>query len=327
MSEVSALVADVGGTNTRFGLVVEQGGQPTNCVKVLNSSYASFADAAMDYLSTNKQVRPAHVCLSIAAPIQGNVVPMTNCNWVIDLDRVKSTVGSNTAEAINDFEALGFALNRLPQGSAEHISGPSNKSDPRKMIVGAGTGFNAATSVTLANGNCYVLPAECGHMTLSVETEVEWKLRHILATKYTRASVERVLSGEGIQAAYRLSCAHLCCETKNYTSKQVTQAAIEKRDAPSALAVKIVVGVLARTVGDLALVNLPLGGIYLYGGVTRALSNWIELAEFREMFEAKGRQTALMRDFPIHIVTEDNIGIVGCAAYMAQCNPTLTPHG
>ncbi len=325
MSNLSALVADVGGTNTRFGLVIGQGDQPTNCVKVLNSDYSSFVNAALDYLSSVQQSDPAHVCLSIAAPIQGKIIPLTNCKWVIDLDQVKFALGSNTAEAINDFEALGFSLHRLPDGSAEHVSGPSTQSNSRKMIVGAGTGFNAATSVFMTGVGCCALPAECGHMTLPVETEVEWKLRNVLASKYSRASVERVLSGNGIVDVYGYVCEQLGCENRNYNAAQITKAALDQGEAACLQTVEIVVGIFARTVGDLALAHLPLGGIYLYGGVTRALSEWIKHEQFRAVFEAKGRQASLMRDFSINIVTEDNIGVVGCAAYIARHAHEIAP--
>ena len=324
MSTAYALVADIGGTNTRLGIVGEKGDQPTECVKIQNADYTTFLSAANTYLNQTNISTIANICMSIAAPIEGPAIPLTNCNWVIELDEVRKVFDANIS-AINDFEALGFALQNLPTANVLHVSGPTAATETRKMIVGAGTGFNAATSAKPAGfGMAYSLSAECGHMTLPIEKEFEWELRNYLAQKYLRASVERVLSGQGILDVYSWVCTFYDLPYQAISGPMITEAALRGDDKACNLTVEIIASIFARVVGDLALANLPMGGIYLYGGVTRALSPWIKRCSFREIFEAKGRQTNLMRNFPIYLANEDNIGLVGCAVYAStQMNQRL----
>ncbi|MEP4112386.1 MAG: glucokinase, partial [Nitratireductor sp.] len=68
---------------------------------------------------------------------------------------------------------------------------------------------------------------------------------------------------------------------------------------------------------DLALTFLPRGGIYLTGGVTRALAPFIQGADspFARAFLAKGRMRELMQGFALDLVVDDSAALVGCLAW------------
>ena len=65
--------------------------------------------------------------------------------------------------------------------------------------------------------------------------------------------------------------------------------------------------------GNKALLTLPYGGIYIMGGVTNGILDYlIHNRTFIEAFFDKGRLSDLMRHFPIYIVKPDvEIGIHG----------------
>ena len=75
--------------------------------------------------------------------------------------------------------------------------------------------------------------------------------------------------------------------------------------------------IFAVETGDFALKTLPYGGIYLVGGVTMGLSEFIEKDKtFVDTFYAKGRLGGVMRRFPIMILKPDcELGILGAEEY------------
>ena len=65
--------------------------------------------------------------------------------------------------------------------------------------------------------------------------------------------------------------------------------------------------------GNLALKVLPYGGIYLIGGVTKGLRDYLLTDEtFLKAFKNKGRLSEdLMTQFPIFLVNDVEIGLMG----------------
>lgn len=71
--------------------------------------------------------------------------------------------------------------------------------------------------------------------------------------------------------------------------------------------------IFAVEVGDMGLKTLPYGGIYLVGGVTYGLSDYLRNNKlFMDTFYAKGRLTGVMQKFPVMIVKPSvELGILG----------------
>lgn len=62
-------------------------------------------------------------------------------------------------------------------------------------------------------------------------------------------------------------------------SKQISKAAFEDDDELSKHTIKLFVQIMGSATGDLGANFLPYGGIYLVGGVTHALADYIENSE------------------------------------------------
>ena len=69
----------------------------------------------------------------------------------------------------------------------------------------------------------------------------------------------------------------------------------------------------------MALAHLPLGGIYLVGGVARALQPYMDQHGFRTCFADKGRFSGFMAQFSISVVEDDYAALVGAASYAQEC--------
>jgi len=323
-----SVVADVGGTNTRIALIKDSKIQPDTVKHYANDNFISFDQLLESYLKAEKIDRCAAACIAIASAINGDSATLTNRDWLIDKNAIKRIAACDSVILINDFEALALSLNHIPESDTirlfEGTASSINTSQAKKIVLGAGTGFNAAqlsntTHSTIKQPtpeqyNYFVSCAECGHITLPIENAQELKLRDALALKYTRASVERVLSGRGLLQLYQWLCAENQQIEKYTSAAQIALSACNKDDPLTRQAGELFCRFFARVAGDLALAYLPYGGIYLSGGVTRGLTPLLQSSEFIQNFTAKGRQTELMKSFNLYLITSDNTALIGCLA-------------
>jgi len=324
MNANTTLVADIGGTNTRLGLAGPDGIDPNSLRRFSNQDHADFASLTRVYLDQFEVGKCHQACLAIAAPIEGEAVDMTNRNWRIDKSSVSDATGAEHILLLNDFEALGFSLNRLTSQQVTHVAGPkiAPSANGTRLVLGAGTGFNAAAIISNVHGQRAVHAAECGHMTLPIETELELSLRDHLARGRGRASIERALSGQGVLDIYHWVCAQNGVHSAAYSASDIVSQAIDGKDSHCRAAVELLVKLLARVAGDLLLAYLPMGGIYLSGGVTRACLPLISSDLFWQEFTAKGRQAELIASIPVFLVTDDSAALEGCVSAMAESSLT-----
>jgi glucokinase len=308
------LLADIGGTNTRFVLAKDNR-------DILLDSYEAFPNSSAEnpellikrYMQNQGIESCEQVVLALAAPADSEEVVLTNHNWCFNKQSIATASGSKNVKFINDLEALGYGLSGLQTEQLQHLAGPPTVDNKgARIVIGAGTGFNAAISIPLDNGGHYVKAMEAGHMTLTAETQDEFDLWHYLAKDRERASVERALSGQGIQQVYQW-----LCQQNNYpfiytNARDISTAALNKSDLIAEKTMQTIARIYARTIGDLALAFLPTGGIFLSGSVTRALTPWLQQSDFLNCFIAKGRQRNLMHQFPISILKDDQAALLGC---------------
>jgi glucokinase len=182
-------------------------------------------------------------------------------------------------------------------------------------VIGVGTGFNAAPVYDTAAGR-HVPPSEAGHASLPVGDEDELRLALHVARTHGFADIEEVLSGRGIENVY----AWLSGDGggRRVTAAEILEAASAGGDPRADAAMRQFVKVLGTVAGNLALMYLPFGGVYLAGGVARRFGPWLSRMGFEEAFCAKGRFSDFMRQFPVFVINDDYSALTGCAAHLAQ---------
>ena len=131
-----------------------------------------------------------------------------------------------------------------------------------------------------------------------------------------RPGLEEILSGRGLERLYAWVC-HDEGDGLPLPAAEI-MAGFEAGEARAQRAARLFVRFLGRYTGDLALVTLPFGGIYLVGGVTRHLGPHLCHLGFAEAFADKGRFNAYMTQFPVDLVTDDYAALRGCAAHLAE---------
>lgn len=321
-----SIVADIGGTNTRVALVRDGVVERGSIRRFANAGHDGLASVLALYLggvaAGGARPRLRGACVAAAGPVHDGTATMTNLAWTISPQAVAAATGATTVAVLNDLQAQGHGLDRLPPGSLRAVLVARNPSPAgaARLVVGVGTGFNAAPVHALPGGGRLVAASECGHMSLPAQGPADLALAHHAAQGHGFAGVEDVLSGSGLERLHA-HVAGLARPAGAGTPAAADAAAIMAAmaaggDAAAAETGRIFLRLLGTVVGDLALVHLPFGGIYLIGGVARAFAGRLSGADFTAAFLGKGRFSALMTDFPVWLIEDDYAALEGCADHL-----------
>ena len=310
------LVADVGGTNTRIALAQDGTIDRTAIQRYANRDFDSLHAVIQRYCDASSAGQITAACVAIAGPVENGTGHLTNLNWSIDHASLKKVTGADTVAVINDLQAQAHALQDLPNSAFERVlSVPAPRQDPQshgaKLVIGIGTGCNAALALTDASG-VRVPASETGHIGLPVRSQEDLDLMLYLQNKQGFASVEHVLAGSGLETVYQYF-AQTAGQAHSLSAHQIMAAMADASDPLARQTVQITVRLLAQLCADLALIHLPYGGIYLVGGVARALMPYLKPCDFAASFYAMGRFSKVMERFEVALVHDDYAALTGCA--------------
>ena len=75
---------------------------------------------------------------------------------------------------------------------------------------------------------------------------------------------------------------------------------------------------MGTVTGNLSLIHLPFGGVYLVGGIARAVAPWLGEFGFADAMRDKGRFAGFMKNFPVYLIEDDYAALTGCAFRLAR---------
>ncbi len=313
---IYALVADIGGTNTRVALADSAVVRKDTIKRYRNEAYPGLATVLRQYIDDIGGAEPVATCVAVAGPVHNGAAAMTNFDWTMNLDTLRDATHARTVDILNDLQAQAHSVGYLAPDYLQEVL-PGTPSDPHasSLVINVGTGFNASPVFETPSIRV-VPPSECGHVTLPTRSAEHERLSAFVGQQHGFPSVEDVLSGRGVVNVYNFVSAE-AGKTGDLTAHDI-MAACAEGDPRARDTVRLCVEVLGGVSGNLALTQLPFGGVYLVGGVARALAPYFAEFGFAEAFRDKGRFSDFMDDFPVHVVTDDYAALTGCAAHMAR---------
>ncbi len=312
----TALVADIGGTNTRVGIAVGTQVDPTTIKRFRNADHAGLEPVLRLYLEQQGVSKCEAACVAVAGPVRDGVGSLTNLDWTLDTETLSHATGASQAAVINDLQAQGYALAHVVEDNLQTILPGDVAGNRSRLVVGIGTGFNVAPVVqSLSKGNdTVVVPAaEHGHVLLPTRSESEKALSDHLHKQRDFVSVEDVLSGRGLERVYAYHA--IGTDTPTLPAAEIMQK-LAAGDPVATTTADTMLQVMGTVIGDLALSYLPFDGIYLVGGVARAFGPYLQNGVFAQSFKDKGRFADFMTNFPVFIVLDDYAALTGVAAYL-----------
>lgn len=308
------LVADIGGTNARFGILTDAHADLKECETAKTADFEGLENAINAVVLAKTSIVPRSAVLALAGPIRGDEVPLTNCDWVIRPKELMRVFGLDDVILVNDFEAQSLALPSLQATDLKVIGGIPMTQSGTKVVVGPGTGLGAAGMVQ-AGGIWVPVPGEGGHIDLGPVTEEEFELWPHFEKEHGRVSAEALLCGRGLVRLYNGVSSWRGAEAKFKDPSEITSAVLSSSDVCADEALKIFCRLLGRVAGDLALAFMAKGGVYLAGGISQKVSEFLVTSEFREAFESKAPHQDLMAGIASAVIVHEKPALMGLAAF------------
>lgn len=310
------LVADVGGTNARFALVEDGENAAVLLPPVRTSDHPSIEDAIAAGLAGGLP-RPRAAVLALAGPVKEEKVRLTNADWVIDPKALVARLGLDEVLLINDFEALALALPGLAGDDLMAIGGSLPAGGGVRVVVGPGTGLGAAA---LLPAGSFLVPAagEGGHMDFGPRSEEDRAIWPFLAPPGGRVSGEMLVSGPGLARLYVAVCRARGEAPRLASPAAISAAGLAGSDAAARQALALFAVYLGRFAGDLALLFMAKGGVYLAGGVTQAIAPFLNDSGFRAAFADKAPHSALLAGIASAAIMHPAPALAGLAALVQQ---------
>jgi glucokinase len=313
---LTALVADLGGTNTRVGLTDGAKVRTDTIKRYRNAEHPDLLSVLRAYMA-DQTVVPDAACVAMAGPVRDGVGELTNLSWTVDRASVAEATGAGTVAVLNDLQAQGHALDLLtPDVLQTILPGQTAGDHAARLVIGVGTGMNAAAVYRLGD-RTLVPPSEAGHVSLPAQNADELRLLDWIARKHGTPGFEDVLSGRGFERVYEWLCDEAGV-TAPLDAGGIMQAVNDGSNKIAEDAARVFIRMLGRAAGNLALVHLPFGGIYLIGGVARHFAPHLLRLGFQEAFYDKGRLSEFMEQFPVNLVDDDYAALTGSAAHLSE---------
>jgi len=327
-----ALSADVGGSKTRLQLTTFS--SPIDSTVLANEEYLNHEFSQLDDIITAfLTARPAVIdcaCIAVAGPVSKGIIQLTNLPWQISKTDLAKRLGLKQIKFINDFEAIGYGAALLPEEDYCVLQEGIPRTQGLQAIIGAGTGLGVALLDT--RHELKVFPTEGGHVDFAPSDDLQEDLLVHLRNHFHRVSCERVVSGKGIENIYKYLAqrteyqGHENAELKRLShfspnfAGEIAHFALTENDPIALKTLDTFIRAYGAIAGNLALMSLPFGGLYIAGGIAPKLLALMQDGRFMQAFLDKGRMSELLSELPVKIILNTKVGLIGAAYYAAFLN-------
>ncbi|MFV8818654.1 glucokinase [Haliea sp. E17] len=306
------LVADIGGTNTRIALFDTQTGEFRGLQEFLNRDFAGLGEAIEAWLATLDETPPDRACIAAAAYQSGDHLRMVNCNWSFSRRQLQERFGWRSAGWLNDFEANAHALPWLGAENSQPLQAGNTANPGRLAVVGPGTGFGGA-SLLQAGGRAVACSAEPGHMGLSPASDLELAVFEYLLRDHPDIFVELLVSGPGLCRLHQALCALEGLPAEPLQPADISTRALQGSDPSCSRALGLFCSLFGSACGDFILASGAWGGLYIAGGISLKIMDFLQQSEFLPRLRAKGAMGEHLAGVPVWMITASHPGLIGAA--------------
>jgi glucokinase len=317
------LIGDIGGTNARFAVIEDVDAEVKQLPIAHTDDHKTIEDAIERVVIDGGGARPRSAILAVAGPISGDRVDLTNSDWMVEPKVIIKRFGIGDIILLNDFEAQSLALPVLEDHDLDPIGGGKRLKNRAQVVVGPGTGLGAGALVHGRN-TWIPIPGEGGHIDFAPASARDFAIWPHLENVNGRVSGETLLSGGGIVRLYRGICATDGATPVFSEPAEITGAGLSGDNPQAVETVALFATYLGRFAGNLALVFMARGGVYLGGGIATKIAPALKSGAFRQAFVDKAPHQALLEEMATAIITNTNAALVGIGA-MAKTPGRFAP--
>jgi glucokinase len=306
---MSALIADCGGTFSRFAWLSE--GVIYPLVKLRNAEFAHFKAVVAAALALCP-TPPNHAALAISGTDNRENISFTNNGFYASRQELMQ-LGLAQVNLMNDFVPLSLALANLEALKLQFLDNRPHQQGHR-LVVGVGTGIGVGALLQVGD-KYHALPSEGGHVYFEGVSPLEKEVIKHIAAPITY--IETLLSGEGFLRIYTAICAIEGHKNGgDYTSESLVASLAVNPQAQQAA--RLFWDILARACDNFALTFLTHGGVYLTGGMCERLKDYLNPARFRAIFTQKPHYHTLLDKMPIGLIGAPDPAFLGLQAFIEK---------
>ncbi len=313
----TCIVADIGGTNGRFGIArfIEGEKKPhIEKVSVFPCADSSGVSPMLgQYIGQLGAERPKMARLAIAGPTTARHGRLTNLGWQADAGVLETDHRLESVKLLNDFGALAGACQFLEEGT-DYIQLKKGTEDSKGPIsvMGPGTGFGVALLVPVEN-EWITVPTEGGNMAFAPSTRLEHDLTEHLRAEMGHVSVETFLCGEGIARIHRFLVDYGGSGDRGLSPAEITKLAGEGGAPSCTRAVQLFLSIVGSSAGNIALAHGATGGVFLGGGILPKIMTMVSSSDLLRRFVAKGPMQPYLDRISVNLITAKYAALIGSA--------------
>ena len=351
--KIPILAGDRGGTNSRLTLLKISANEDDEQELIENKYFLSFNfqnvyELLTQFLKPYKGTPnyPRYAVFGVPGPIKNNtVLQFTNViHWnSINGEELAKTMGIEKIVFLNDFVANGFGIQTKMKEDVDYVIINDKPIDPNgpKATLGPGTGLGVGY-LTKKEGDKYYLVcgAEGSHSDFAPVNEQQFQYMLFLQKYYhvDHISTERATCGQAIIPIYKFFCQgkkdeipphdeELFKEVKGFegTTNSDAQIQINNKIVSKGLnkecelcekTLNFFMELYGQAAGNISLMYLPSGGLYLLGGLSVAFQDLIINTDvWKNAFKAKGRLSSVLENTPVILIKVHDLGMRGSTEY------------
>lgn len=321
------LAGDVGGTKCNLATYAVVGGSLSlvRSARFPSAEFPGLNAIVRDYLGLNHPPVLA-ACFGVPGPVHEGRAKPTNLSWGVDAAEISEEFGIPSVAVLNDLEANAYGISHLQPSDFAIIQKGAPDAKGNRCVVSPGTGLGQA-GLFWDGRKHHVWACEGGHADFAPRNELEIALLQFLQKQFGHVSVERIVSGMGIENVYKFlrdtgrgtEIPAVVAEMKTADPNAViSKYADNGQCAMCAKTLEIFVGCLGAEAGNMALKTMALGGVFLGGGIPTKILPRIQSVGFLHAFTDKGRLTSIMEATPVYVILNDQAAQIGAAYYALE---------
>jgi glucokinase len=316
------LAGDIGGTHSRLAFFDASNGH----LKLVNEAiypsrdYPGLEQIVSSFVRQDSGKLDA-ACFGVAGPVREGRAQISNLPWAVETARLSTELKLLSTFLINDLEAMAWGIGALQANDVVTLNPGAKNATGNRAVIAAGTGLGQA-GMFWDGRQHQVFACEGGHSDFGPRGNLQIELLRYLAAKFGRVSYERVLSGPGLVNIYQFLRDSGRGEEPNWLAQAMTigdpaaaisRAALEGKSTLCEQALDVFVAIYGAEAGNLALKILSTGGIFITGGIAPKILPKLSSSIFLDAFLDKGRMRPLVESMPMHVIVNENTGLLGAA--------------
>jgi len=318
------LAGDIGGTKCNLAVYQLQSDGHS---KIFHERYESRAFPSFDLIiekflvDLRKQIGDAAPIetagFGVAGPVIDYRVKATNLPWAVDGAALGKQLSTGNVVLLNDLEATGYSLSFLNPSEVLILNRGVPVPHSTCALLAAGTGLGEAFLYWC--GDRYVVGStEGGHTDFAPRTEQEIEFLRFMKMRHEFVSVELILSGRGFRAIHEFLDAGVRHPSfdgeEDHAAPEITRLGLAGECPVCVQTLELWVSMYGAEAGNLALKVLARGGVWVAGGIAVKIRKKMEDGTFFRAFCAKEKFAALLAQFPIQMVLNEEAPLLGAAS-------------